>query len=139
MHLRGIIDFQVHFLGLCQVVVMVLLHLLLYHLELLKFVEVCQLLLISLDSFIEAVDLDFLFAVDINVMIRVIEILCVAMGVLARVLLLSHSWGTLISRRLLFLFGLKLDLVLAHLLDKSIEVLTQLQLFLRHVDEGEVF
>ena len=100
---------------------MVLLHLLLYHLKLLKFVQVCQLLLVSLDSFIEAVDLHFLFAVDVDVSLRVVEVLRV--DVLARVLLLSHCWGALIGRRLLFLFRLKLDFVLAHLLDKSIEVL----------------
>lgn len=104
MQLNRVINFEVHFLCICQVVVMVLLHLLLYHLKLLKFIEVCQLLLISLDSFIKAVDLHLLFAMDVDVSLRVIEILCI--DVLARVLLLSDCWGTLIRGGLLFLFGL---------------------------------
>ena len=103
-----------HFLALRHVVVMVLLHLLFYHLKLLKLVQVCQLLLISLDSFIEAVDLHFLFAKDIHVHVSlrvssVVEVLGV--DILARVLLLRHCWvghilGTLIDRLLLFYFFL---------------------------------
>ena len=88
MHLLRVIYLQVQLLALCHVVVMVLLHLLFYHLKLLKFVQVCQLLLVSLDSFIEAVDLHFLLAVDVDVALRVVEVLRV--DVLARVLLLRH-------------------------------------------------
>ena len=101
---------------------MVLFHLLFYHLELLELVQVCQLLLISLDSFIEAVDLHFLFAVDVDVSLRVVEVLGVNVLAVSGVLLLSRCWGALLGRRLLFLFRLKLDFVLAHLLDKSIEM-----------------
>lgn len=115
---------------------MVLFHLLLNHLELLELVEVCQLLLIPLDSFIEAVDLHFLLAMDVDVSFGVVEVLRV--DVLARVLLLALGCGALIGRGLLLLFLLQLDLVLAHLLDESIEMLAQLQLFLRHVYEGKV-
>ena len=106
LHLLRVINFEIQLLGLGQIIVMVFLHLLFNHLELLEFVKIGQLLLISLDSFIEPVDLNFLLPMDVDVSLGVVEVLCVDVLV-AGVLLLSHYRCTLICRGLLlFLLGL---------------------------------